>query len=682
MQNLQHKLIELLKTEDNLVIDGQLNKNKIIELGLKVETQIIRLLIKNPTFKKHFFTEVENVLVFDKIKFQRFVNNKSFLPDSYTAFKNKIGLAINDDTTDNFIKAKNDVVLAWPHKDCVLEGGQTKEDQKRNEIFWNETLAPDNVDRLLDAKAFTNFKKYDKDGEHNVTELKGDENLILKGNNLLVLSSLLKTHRGKIKLIYIDPPYNTGVDSFQYNDNFNHSTWLTFMKNRLLIARELLKDDGVIFVQCDDNEQAYLKVLMDEIFDRDNFLNQVSAKMKQTSGASGGGEDKRLKKNIEYLIIYSKNKLAFENFNPIYDEINLQTAIKEMRDEGKSWKYTRVIMSDLKDREFFKEIKDGSGEPIKIFKHSNIVYKTIKELMKSDNLTEEECYHKYYDKVFRDTNAQSSIRTRVMEATNKEGEFFSIDYIPVSGRNKNKLTTLYYKGNNCDLIAWLSDICVKRNKKLVKLEKLGTFWDGFPLNNLNKEGSVNFPNGKKPEALIKKILELTTSESDIVLDYHLGSGTSSAVAHKMKRKYIGIEQMNYNEDDSVQRLINVINADQSGISKDVNWQGGGSFAYAELLEFNQKYISQIQEAKTKEDVLKVWKEMEQKAFLSFQFNKDIFNERLDAFKTASLETMRQYLIEILDKNQLYVNFSEIEDETFIVSKEDKALNYSFYKANN
>src|SRR5690554_607335 len=229
MQNLQTDLIELLKDEDNLVVDNQLNKNKIIEAALKVEPFLISLLIKNETFKKHFFQEVENVLVFDKIKFQRFVNNKSFLPDSYTAFKNKIGLAINDDTTDNFIKTKNDIVLVWPHKDCVLEGGQTKEDQKRNEIFWNETLAPDNVDRLLDAKAFTNFKKYDKKGEHKVTEFTGDENLILKGNNLLVISSLLKTHRGKIKLIYIDPPFNTGNDSFKYNDSFNHSTWLTFM---------------------------------------------------------------------------------------------------------------------------------------------------------------------------------------------------------------------------------------------------------------------------------------------------------------------------------------------------------------------------------------------------------------------------------------------------------------------
>jgi len=162
MQNLQNELIDLLQHEDNLVVDGHLNKNKIIELALKVEPQLIVLLIKSPTFKKHFFQEVENVLVFDKIKFQRFVNNKSFLPDSYTAFKNKIGLTINDDSLDNFISTSNDVVLAWPHKDCVLEGGQTKEDQKRNEIFWNETLAPDSVDRLLDAKALTNFKKFDK----------------------------------------------------------------------------------------------------------------------------------------------------------------------------------------------------------------------------------------------------------------------------------------------------------------------------------------------------------------------------------------------------------------------------------------------------------------------------------------------------------------------------------------
>ncbi len=705
MQNLQQELVELLQQNENFVVEGQLNKNKIIESTLKIDPVLIKLLLNSSTFKTHFFTEVEGAYIFDKIEFQRFVNNKSFLPDSYTAFKNKIGLTINDGSTDNFITSRNDVSLVWPHKDCILEGGQTKEDQKRSEIFWSETLAPDQVDRLLSPKAFTKFKKYTsvsntkststgslkletESTELSVSETLFDgseeidfsaENIILKGNNLLCLTSLLKTHRGKIKLIYIDPPYNTGSDSFMYNDNFNHSTWLTFMKNRLEIAKKLLSEKGVIFVQCDDNEQAYLKVLLDEIFDKENFLNQVSAKMKQTSGASGGGEDKRLKKNIEYLIIYAKNRFSFENFNPIYDESDLFEEIQLMRDSGKSWKYTRVILSDLNNREFFKEIKDGSGEVIKIYKHNNIVYKTIKELMIQDNLTEEQCYYKYHDKIFRDTNAQSSIRTRVMEATNGAGDFFSIDYIPVSGKNKNKVTSLYYKGNNCDLIAWLSDISVKRNNRLVKLEKLGTFWDGFPLNNLNKEGGIQFPNGKKPEALLQKIIALSTEEDDFILDFHLGSGTSCAVAHKMGRKYIGIEQMDYGVNDAIVRLTNVIKGDQSGVSKINNWKGGGSFIYAELMQHNQLFIDKIQGSNSKDDLIEVWKEMDNKASISYLFDKSIFNERLDAFKTASLDDMKKYLIEILDKNQLYVNYSEIEDSSYNVSETEIKLNHLFYK---
>ena len=176
------------------------------------------------------------------------------MPDSYTAFKNKIGL-----TADKRYLAKSkEVVLSWPYKDCVLEGGQEKEDEKRKEIFHNEVLAPDEIDRLLEPKVFTNFKRINAKGEHEVSEIKPTDNLIIKGNNLLVLHSLKKRFAGKVKLIYIDPPYNTGNDEFKYNDSFNHSTWLTFMKNRLEIAKELLREDGVIFVQCDDNEQAYL----------------------------------------------------------------------------------------------------------------------------------------------------------------------------------------------------------------------------------------------------------------------------------------------------------------------------------------------------------------------------------------------------------------------------------------
>jgi adenine-specific DNA-methyltransferase len=364
--------------------------------------------------------------------------------------------------------------------------------------------------------------------------------MLIHADNLLALKALEQKFTGKIKCVYIDPPYNTGQAFEHYEDGLEHSIWLTLMKDRIIILHKLLKSDGVFFCQVNDDEMAYAKVLLDEIFGRDNFLNTVSAKMKQTSGASGGGEDKKLKKNIEYIHIYSKDKTNFKQFNEVYDEVDLFELINEMREDGKSWKYTRVIYG-LEIRTFLKETVDGSGQPIKIYKHSNIKYKTIPELMLQDKLSEEECYIKYYDKIFRDTNAQSSIRTRVMEATVGDGDFFSIDYVPKSGKNKNKLTTLYYKGEKRDLIAWLKDVCIKKGDRLLKLEKAGTFWEGFPLNNLTKEGNVKFPNGKKPEALIQKVLELATDEDDFVLDSFLGSGTTAAVAHKMKRKYIGIE---------------------------------------------------------------------------------------------------------------------------------------------
>ena len=220
MQNLLEELKTTLQSDERLVIDGKLVKNKIVELALAMDADLIGLLLKNVLLKKHFFADVGGTYVFDKVAFQSFVSNKQFLPDSYTAFKNKIGL-----TSDNeYLSESKEVVLSWPYKDCVLQGGQTKEEQKRKEIFWNETLAPDEIDRLLDPKVLTNFKRYDKEGEHKVESIGIDDNLIIKGNNLLALHSLKKQYAGKVKLIYIDPPYNTGSDSFGYNDSFNHST--------------------------------------------------------------------------------------------------------------------------------------------------------------------------------------------------------------------------------------------------------------------------------------------------------------------------------------------------------------------------------------------------------------------------------------------------------------------------
>ncbi|HEL0238645.1 TPA: site-specific DNA-methyltransferase [Streptococcus equi subsp. zooepidemicus] len=228
--------------------------------------------MSNEKISQHFFATLETgVLVFKKDVFLQFLNNKEFLPDSFTAYKTKIGLA----TGDKYLSENQEVVLNFPYKDCVLEGGQTKDNAKRQEVFFNETFAPTEINRLLDDKVLTNFKRYDKDGEHEVEELADTDNLIIKGNNLIALHSLKKRFAGKIKLIYIDPPYNTGNDSFKYNDSFNHSTWLTFMKNRLEVAKKLLSDEGIIFVQIDDKEYAYLKVLMDNIFGREYCKNSI-----------------------------------------------------------------------------------------------------------------------------------------------------------------------------------------------------------------------------------------------------------------------------------------------------------------------------------------------------------------------------------------------------------------------
>ena len=275
MQNLFEDLKHLLAQDERLTTeDGKLLKNLIVELGLKLDADLLHLLLSHDRIKQHFFAEVDGMLVFDKDRFLQFVSNKQFLPDSYTAFKNKIGLS--DDGGETYLSRQRDVALVWPYKDCVLEGGQTKEDAKRDEIFWNTTLAPDDVDRLLDPKVFTNFRRVDAEGEHPVTELQPTDNLIIKGNNLLALHSLTRRFGGKVKLIYIDPPYNTGNDSFGYNDSFTHSTWLTFMRNRLEIARDLLHKNGSIWINIDDDGAHYLKDTVGELSGRVRFATGLT----------------------------------------------------------------------------------------------------------------------------------------------------------------------------------------------------------------------------------------------------------------------------------------------------------------------------------------------------------------------------------------------------------------------
>ena len=449
------------------------------------------------------------------------------------------------------------------------------------ELTWiGKENSPRLEPRILLEDGSKSYHAKTRVSEHDIFD-----NRLIFGDNLLGLKALEQDFAGKIKCIYIDPPYNTEQALKLYEDGLEHSTWLSLMRDRFELLSKLLRSDGVLFCQLDDEEMAYAKVLLDEVMGRSNFLNTVSVKMKQTAGASGGGEDKRLKKNIEYVLIYARKREGgdgFDSFNDVYDEENLFDFIEEMRESGKSWKYTRVLRS-LGERTPLQTFEDGSGQSIQVYVHSGIDIVPIPQLADEEGISEQECYIRHFDRVFRDTNAQSSIRTRVMEAVQGRGDFFSIDYVPRSGRNKGQLVTMYYKGANCDLIAWLKDVAVKRGEHLVKLEKAGTFWEGFPLNNLTKEGGVLFPQGKKPEALIKKILELATEPGDWVLDSFAGSGTTAAVAHKMGRKWIAIELEEHCHTHIVPRLTRVIGGqDTAGITKAVKWKGGGGFRYFRL----------------------------------------------------------------------------------------------------
>lgn len=504
------------------------------------------------------------------------------------------------------------------------------------------------------------------------------ENLIIKGNNLIALHSLAKQFKGKVKLIYIDPPYNTGNDGFKYNDKFNHSTWLTFMKNRLEIAKTLLADDGVIFVQCDDIEQAYLKILMDDIFGRDNFLNIVTVKTK-IGGVSGSSEGKSLKDSTEFINVFSKNRERLF-LNPVYQKTEVNEFIKNYEDSGKSWKYTQVLI-DLGEKILLEE-KDG----FKYYHYPNAQMTSIVKFSQDQNLSKEIIYTEYSHKVYRTTNAQSSIRSKIIEDlySIKNG-IVSIEYIPQKGKNAGNLIEVFYNASNKDMFMFLSDMLIKEKNKYFYLQKINTLWDDIQYNNLNKEGGyIDFKNGKKPEALIKRIIELATNESDIILDYHLGSGTTATVAHKMNRQYIGIEQMDYIETLSVERLKKVIDGEQGGISKAVNWQGGGEFVYAELAPFNETAKQQILTCENSDDIKTLFNELCERYFLKYNVSVDEFSQIIEEpeFQSLPLDEQKQMVLEMLDLNQMYVSLSEMDDEQFAgcLNDDDKALSRAFYQA--
>lgn len=603
---MKQELEQVLAKNPKFLVDGVLNKNRLAELARQYSPELLNQLMSNEKITNHFFSKLQNgALVFKKDIFLQFLNNKEFLPDSFTAYKTKIGLGTPD---RNYLSENKEVVLNFPYKDCVLEGGQTKDDVKRQEIFFNETLAPAEINRLLDDKVLTNFKRYDETGEHNVEEIKDTDNLIIKGNNLIVLHSLKKRFAGKVKLIYIDPPYNTGNDSFKYNDNFNHSTWLVFMKNRLEVAKELLTDDGVLYVQCDFNEQSYLSVLLDGIFKRENHVNTIiwrkllSAKKQSTY----------LSNVTEYILVYRKTSLATVN--------QLFTA-SETEKDFKNYPY----IEDSTGRRYgsFDFTQKGAGEP---------------KMFNGVMLTPPKNKHWIWTQEKIDEGLKNNLIIFTKNGTPRVKRYLDEK-----------------EGNP------LSDLWSDNDVKIISA---------------NDNQRIEEFDGQKPEALIKRILELSSDKGDIVLDYHLGTGTTAAVAHKMNRQYIGIEQMDYIETVSVERLKKVIDGEQGGISKDVNWTGGGSFVYCELKNDAQDFKNTVLEARESETLSQLFEQAKKSSFLSYRV--DPKKLKKSEFEKLSLAEQKQVLLELVDNNNLYVNYSEIDDSDYGISLEEKKLNRDFY----
>ena len=662
MENLFTHLEQVVLRMDSRFCteDGHLLKNNVVEAALALDPKLLHYLLADEKLHKQFFREVDGLLVFDKVQFQRFVMNKQFLPDSYTSFKNKVGL-----TNENadFLSESREIVLSWPYKDCMLEGGQTKEDAKRNEIFWNETLAPDEINRLTEPKALCNFRRYDSKGEHEATELRPDDNLIIKGNNLLALYSLRERFRNSVKLIYIDPPYNTGNDSFGYNDSFNHSTWLTFMKNRLEVAKELLRKDGIIFIHIDDIEEAYLKILTDEVFGRSNFINVIAIRSSTPSGTKTVHKDKTIIKQKDMILVYKNSENI--TLNPQYTKRKSwdthYSLILNKHADG-TYSFTRLVeelqrIGILKVGQKLEDI-DINNKQFKEFYLTHI--NEICRLQSHKNKEAEKASRALVNKVYEDI---------------KDGMTIG----------------LYYNGQVITPLAQ-GIKCVYSNQKFV--DDLGMllcdFWDDIDFQNTQNEGGISFPTAKKPEMLLYRLIDMCTGTRDIVMDFFVGSGTTAAVAHKMNRQYIGVEQMNYGKNDSVQRLINVINGEQSGISKAISWNpqhpdlldgdkyAHNSFVYCELAQANQQLVDEIMAANEPFKLQEVWTLLQEKGFLSYKISPKLINEHAEDFNDLSLEDQKRFLIECLDKNMLYIPYSDIDDEGFTLSENDKQLTRQFY----
>lgn len=397
------------------------------------------------------------------------------------------------------------------------------------------------------------------------------QNMLIHGDNLLTLKALEQDYAGKIKCIYIDPPFNTGQAFEHYDDNLEHSIWLNLMHQRISILYNLLDNSGLFWIHLDDTEVHYCKILLDEIFTRNGFVSHITY---ERSGVAGLGQGGFLVNTTEHILLYKKGSLPNRTNLGYY---NLEQKIMKrynryLKDEG-----TKFLIREFNSK--------SNGLPVKVYKHIDFNIETIplKDFVKNEDAIRN-FYALNLNRVFRGNQIQkeNSFQKDLIKEMDKTS-LYSVEYIPSRGKYENTNTTLYYY--NAELLSWLSDTAEVIDNKVVKSQKLTSLWDNedIPKADIANEGGIYFPRSKKPEQLIKRIIEVSTIPGDIVLDSFLGSGTTAAVAHKMGRKWIGVELGEHAKTHCFPRLKMVVDgSDQGGISKSVNWNGGGGFKFYEL----------------------------------------------------------------------------------------------------
>lgn len=554
-------------------------------------------------------------------------------------FKNKIGLA---NENGRFVSESREVVLSWPYKDCMLEGGQTKEDAKRNEVFWNETLAPDEVNRLTEPKVFSNFKRYDKEGEHQVDHLSDNDNLIIKGNNLLALHSLKKKYAGQVKLIYIDPPYyfrkKLSTDTFKYNSNFHLSTWLTFMRDRLECAKHLLAPSGTIWIHMGDEGMHYLKLVADQVFGINHFIGTLPRRTRN-----------------------GKSDVPF-NFSQDFDWLLVYTNVEE----------SQAVMGRAVERKYYTT-EDYPGKPWR-----------LADLTKQTTAKERE--NSFFTMVDPKTGKEyppSEKRTwcitkETFDSHYKRGYIVfpdDYDFLKITKPYSRKFK--YEDEANGKLSSIISDCQIQQFLKSLLYDCKNEIGNN-EINDLFGRDEFDYA---KPENLIKIIMEAVTNEGDLVMDFFSGSGTTVAVAHKLGRKYIGCEQIDHQIELTVNRLNEVICGEQGGVSKSIGWQGGGSFVYCELSKANGKFADEIENAETTGQLMDIWNRMKATDYLNYKVDVKEVDANVADFEGLNLDDQKRFLIECLDKNLLYVPLSDIDSNEYGVTDEDKRLTREFYHKN-